>query len=107
MALIVWKLDLQLPVQSVLMTTKVVFEPRSWRGVPDATLYFKKMCLFILLSTNLEYRIQYQSLHFIYMYNVVSANTVLFLNCIGGVMDSVLRSEAKKIDKYQRSLRLI
>jgi len=57
---------------------------------------FKKMCLFILLSTNLEYRIQYQSLHFIYIYNV-SANTVLFLNCIGGVMVSVLRSDGSKI----------
>jgi hypothetical protein len=37
---IVWLLDLQLPVQSVHITTKVVssIEPRSWWGVIDTTL---------------------------------------------------------------------
>ena len=37
---IVWYLDLQLHMQSVPITTKVVikFEPRSWRGVLDTTL---------------------------------------------------------------------
>ena len=38
-AVIVSYLDLQLPMQSVPITTNVVwFEPRSWRGAIDATL---------------------------------------------------------------------
>ena len=37
-AVIVWQLDLQLPVQSVPITTSVVSESRSWRGVLDTTL---------------------------------------------------------------------
>jgi hypothetical protein len=37
--MILWSLDLQLPVQSVPITTKVVdFEPHSWWGVLDITL---------------------------------------------------------------------
>jgi hypothetical protein len=37
--MIVWQLDLQLPVQSVPITTNVVSSnPRSWRGVLDTTL---------------------------------------------------------------------
>ena len=37
--MIVWKLDLHIPVQSVPITTNVVnFEPRSWRGVLNTTL---------------------------------------------------------------------
>jgi hypothetical protein len=36
--MIVWWLDLQLPMQSVHITTNVQFEPRSWRGVLDTTL---------------------------------------------------------------------
>ena len=37
-----WSLDLQLPVQSMPITTKVVSsKPRSWRGVLDTTLYDK------------------------------------------------------------------
>jgi hypothetical protein len=38
-------MDLQLPMQSVSITTKVVieFEPRSWRGILDATLC-NKVC---------------------------------------------------------------
>ena len=36
---ILWLLDLQLPVQSVPITTKVVsFESRSWQGLLDTTL---------------------------------------------------------------------
>ena len=35
---IVWWLDLQLPVQSVPIATKIEFEPRSCRGVLDTTL---------------------------------------------------------------------
>jgi hypothetical protein len=36
--MIVWWLDLQLPVQSVPIATKIEFEPRSCRGVLDTTL---------------------------------------------------------------------
>ena len=36
--MIVWWLDLQLPVQSVPVATSVVGESRSWRGVLDAAL---------------------------------------------------------------------
>jgi hypothetical protein len=42
---IVWYMDLQLPVQSVPITAKDVssFEPRSWGGVLDTTLC-DKLC---------------------------------------------------------------
>ena len=35
---VVWYLDLQLPVQSMSIITKVVFELRSRRGLLDTTL---------------------------------------------------------------------
>ena len=38
MVVIVWQLDLQLPVQSVIFTTHVEFKTRSWRGILDTTL---------------------------------------------------------------------
>ena len=39
MVVIVWQVDLQLNMQSVPITTKIVrIEPRSWRGVLDTTL---------------------------------------------------------------------
>ena len=39
MVVIVWQVDLQLPMQSVPITTKIVrIVPRSWRGVLDTTL---------------------------------------------------------------------
>jgi hypothetical protein len=38
MVVILWKLDLQLPVQSVPMTTKDVSLNPSWQGVIDITL---------------------------------------------------------------------
>jgi hypothetical protein len=34
----IWWLDLQLPVQSVPITTKIVSSTSSWQGVIDATL---------------------------------------------------------------------
>ena len=37
--MIVWQLDLQLPVQSVPITTNIASSnPRSWQGVLDTTL---------------------------------------------------------------------
>ena len=39
MVVIVWQVDLQLHMQSVPITTKIVrIESRSWRGVLDTTL---------------------------------------------------------------------
>ena len=48
MIMIVWLLDLELPVQSVPITTKVVsFEYGSWQGVLD-TILCEKVCQSLL-----------------------------------------------------------